>query len=462
MSAREQVCISPIDGREVARRAFASNGEIDAALDRATDAQLFWKSVPLDDRKAIVAKFIEVMEVTNPEIVEELAIQMGRPIRYGGELGSLKDRAESLIEIADEGLAPYVPPAKQGFTRMIKRVPKGVVFSIVPWNYPYLAAVNSVVPALLAGNAVILKHSGQTLLAGERLAGAFEKAGLPTGVFQNLILNHEATSRIIGSNRVHHVSFTGSVNAGKQIEAAAVGTFASVTLELGGKDPAYVRPDADLTYAAEQLADGAFYNTGQCCCAIERIYVHESVYGTFVDQFLATASAYVLGDPLDEATTLGPMAAKRFADDVRTQVSDAVSKGARDLVDPSPFTRSEEGTPYVRPYVLVDVDHSMEVMMEETFGPVAGIMKVKSDTEAIQLMNDSHYGLTASVWTSDEEAAMSLGDQISTGIFLMNRCDYGDPYLAWTGVKDTGRGVSMSVLGFEALTRPMSFHLKHL
>jgi acyl-CoA reductase-like NAD-dependent aldehyde dehydrogenase len=458
----EVVCISPIDGKEVARRRTASLGAIGGALASARKVQAEWARVPVKERAAAMLRFLEAMRALNPEIVPELARQMGRPVRYGGELRSFEERVRTMAEISEEALAPLVPEAKPGFKRYIRREPLGVVLTIAPWNYPFLTAVNTVVPGLIAGNAVILKAASQTILTGERFQQAMDEAGLPKGLFCNLILSHEDTARMLSSGAVDHVSFTGSVEGGRAIERAAAGTFTSIGLELGGKDPAYLRADAKLEHAIENLVDGAFFNSGQSCCGIERIYVHESVYGPFVDGFVALTEKYVLDDPLDETTTLGPMAATRFADVVRRQTAEALARGARALIDAKAFKRNRDGTPWLAPQVLTDVDHSMSVMMEESFGPVVGIMSVKDDEEAVRLMNDSPYGLSASVWTADTAAAEAIGTRIETGTVYMNRCDYLDPALAWTGVKDTGRGVSLSLLGYETLTRPKSFHLREV
>ena len=395
------------------------------------------------------------------EIAPELSWQMGRPIKYaGGELGGFEERARYMIGIAEEALAPLVPAAKDGFKRYVRRDPAGIVLTVAPWNYPYLTAVNSVIPALMAGNAVIFKAAAQTILVGDRFQSAMDKAGLPKGLFRTLTLSHDDTTKLIASGKIDQVCFTGSVAAGRAVEAAAAGTFTGIGLELGGKDPDYVRPDADLAHAMENIVDGAFFNSGQCCCGIERVYVHEDVYDTFVEGFTALTKQYVLGDPLDEKTTLGPMAQKRLAATVRDHIAEATAKGAKALIDPKSFPKDAKDSAYLAPQVLVDVDHSMKVMMEETFGPVAGIMKVKNDDEAIRLMNDSPYGLTASLWTRDCDAAETIGMQIETGTVFMNRCDYLDPGLAWTGVKATGRGATLSKLGYEALTRPKSFHLR--
>ena len=456
----EIVCISPIDGHEVARRATATASQIEAALQRARTAQREWRRVPLKDRTALMLRFLDVMREMNPEIARELAVQMGRPVRYGGEFNSFADRVTTMAALAEEALAPIVPEPKAGFTRYIRRDPLGVLLVVAPWNYPYLTAVNTIVPGLIAGNAVILKAASQTLLTGERFQQAFEKAGLPAGLFQNLVLSHQDTSKLLSSGSVDHVTFTGSVEAGRAIERAAAGTFTSVALELGGKDPAYVRADAKLGHAVENLVDGAFFNSGQSCCGIERIYVAAEIYEPFVEGFVELARQYVLDDPLDEATTLGPMAATRFADLVRAHTAEALTKGGRAHIDAAAFKCNQDGTPWLAPQVLTGVDHSMKVMMEESFGPVVGIMKVASDAEAVRLMNDSPYGLTASVWTTDLAAAESLGAEIETGTLFMNRCDYLDPALAWTGVKDTGRGAGLSRIGYEGLTRPKSYHLR--
>lgn len=455
------VCISPIDGHEVARRPTASGADIEAALANARAAQRAWARVSIKDRCAFALKFLDAMLALNQEIVPELAEQMGRPVRFGGEFRGFEERVRYMVAIAEDSLKPVLPAdPKAGFKRMIKRTPAGLVFVVAPWNYPYLTAVNTIVPALIAGNAVILKHASQTILVGERFDQAMRKAGAPKGLFTNLVLSHDQTTRLLSSGSVDHVNFTGSVEGGKVIERAAAGTFTTMGLELGGKDPAYVRPDVKLDHAVENLVDGAFYNSGQCCCGIERIYVHEAVYDKFLDGFVALTKQYVLGNPMDEATTLGPMAHTRFAEVVRKQTAEALSKGAKGHIDAKAFAANREGSPYLAPQVLTNVDHSMSVMMEESFGPVVGIMKVKSDDEAVRLMNDSPYGLTAGIWTSDLDAAERLGDQIETGTVFMNRCDYLDPALAWTGVKDTGRGASLSPIGYEMLTRPKSYHLR--
>ncbi len=452
--------ISPIDGSVYAERPALDGSEVDKAVSSARAAQSGWAALPVSERVAYCVKALDALKVMNEEVVPELAWQMGRPIRYGGEMGGTIERTEYCASVAEQALADIERTDKPGFKRYLKRVPLGIVMVIAPWNYPFMTAINTIMPALMAGNVVLLKHAAQTLLVGERLAQAFEIAGLPKGVFQNIVLTHAGTEKLLGSGVIDHVNFTGSVGGGRAIEKALAGTFASLGLELGGKDPAYVRADADLDYAVANLVDGAFFNSGQCCCGIERVYVHESLFDRFVDGFVDLTSQYVLGNPMDEATTLGPMAQTRFASWVREQTQEAVRKGARAHIDTSAFEADKEGTPYLAPQVLTDVNHQMSVMREESFGPVVGIMKVKDDAEALQFMNDSPYGLTASIWSEDVDAAAEIGDGIETGTVFMNRCDYLDPALVWTGVKDTGKGAALSEIGFHNLTRPKSFHFR--
>lgn len=453
--------VSPVDGSVYVERPYAAPEDIAQALTRAVRAGKVWRDVPVAERAEVCARAVDAVVAARDDIAGEITWQMGRPIRYSpAEVGGFEKRARHMIAIAPEALADIGIGDREGFTRFIRRQPLGVVFTVAPWNYPYLTSVNSVIPALMAGNAVILKHSAQTPLAAERYAEAFDSADLPTGVFQFLHLDHPSTAKVIRAPEVDFVAFTGSVGGGEMVEAAAHGRFIGVGLELGGKDPAYVRADADLDFAVENLVDGVFFNCGQSCCGIERLYVHERVYDSFVGGFADLVGQYKLGEPTDPETTLGPMVRAEAADFVRAQTSDAISAGAKALIDPSGFDADGEGTPYLAPQVLTGVDHSMSVMTEESFGPVVGIMKVGSDDEAVDLMNDSRFGLTASIWTADETAAVAIGDRVDTGTWYQNRCDFLDPALAWTGVKLSGRGCTLSALGYEALTRPKSFHLR--
>ncbi|KGK79798.1 aldehyde dehydrogenase [Thalassobacter stenotrophicus] len=450
-------CVSPIDGSVYVRRETLDRAQADAAVARAHVAQKEWANCPLEERIALVQAGVAAVGAMNDEIVPELAHQMGRPVRYGGEFGGFEERASYMASIATEALAPIEVEDSGTFRRVIKRVPHGLVLVVAPWNYPYMTAINTVAPALIAGNAVMLKHASQTPLVGERLAQAFHSVGIPKDVFQNVFLDHQTTSDLIAARSFGFVNFTGSVGGGRAMEAAASGTFTGLGLELGGKDPGYVMDDADVDAAAETLIDGAMFNSGQCCCGIERIYVHESLFDSFVQKAVEIVQGYTLGNPLEPDTTIGPMAHARFAQVVRGQISEAVAQGATAHIATFP---QDDGGAYLTPQILTNVTHDMRVMREESFGPVVGIMSVKDDAEAIRLMNDSDYGLTASLWTKDVERAESIADQIETGTVFMNRADYLDPGLCWTGCKDTGRGGGLSVIGYHNLTRPKSYHLK--
>jgi acyl-CoA reductase-like NAD-dependent aldehyde dehydrogenase len=461
MSARQRT-ISPVDGSVFAEFDLASESAIDSALQRAADAHRCWKLVPVDERATVCRRMVAVMVEQADQLATELTWQMGRPvsqtpfeIRRG-----FQERATYMIDVAADVLADVDVGPRRGFQRFIRREPLGVVLVVAPWNYPYLTSVNAIVPAIMAGNAVILKMSAQTPLVAERYAQAFTEAGLPRDVFQYVHATHEQVARMIGDPRVAFVSFTGSVDGGRAVQQAASARFIAANLELGGKDPAYVRADAALDPTVENVVDGAFFNAGQSCCAIERVYVHRQVFSEFVDRVVALTRTYHLGNPLHPDTTLGPLVRVGAAEAVRSHVRDAVARGAKNLIDAREFAADAAGTPYMAPHVLTDVDHRMKIMTEETFGPAIGIMQVNDDDEAIALMNDSPYGLTASVWTTDLDAAIRIGDRIETGTWFMNRCDYLDPALAWTGVKDSGRGCSLSRLGYEAVTRPKSFHLR--
>lgn len=455
--------ISPIDNSIFLEREYADDKLIDQILSNAAKAQVGWSETSIEERAAVCRKVVEYFMDHAEEIGKELTWQMGRPIKYTPfEITKgFRERAEYMIDIAANQLQDIQAPNLDGFTRYIKREPVGTVLVLAPWNYPYLTSVNAIIPAIMAGNSVILKHATQTALCAERYSAAFEFAGCPKGVFQHFHITHEQVAQTIKDNRISYVAFTGSVEGGEAIQKAISKRFIGAGLELGGKDPAYVRADADLSNAVENLVDGAFFNSGQSCCGVERIYVHESHYAAFVEEFVALTKQYQLGNPMDMNTNLGPMVRTRAAEFVRQQVDAAVKSGAKALIDSNHFEANKIGSPYLSPQVLIDVNHQMEIMREESFGPVVGIMSVKSDEEAIQYMNDSIYGLTASVWTPNMEAAQQIGHQIDTGTFYMNRCDYLDPALAWTGVKNSGRGCTLSPLGYEALTRPKSYHLKH-
>ncbi|KAH7886643.1 Aldehyde/histidinol dehydrogenase [Phlebopus sp. FC_14] len=467
-SAQSQTTISPHNQAALCTRVYPNEAELDVKIRNAAHAQQAWKKVELKRRIAIGHEFIKVFEeMSGDELYMELTMQMGRPVsQVPGEIRGFLSRAKYMLSIAESSLSDVSlkDTDTPGFKRYIQRVPLGVVFVIAPWNFPYLVSINSVLPAIIAGNAVLLKPSPQTPLVAERFASALHKAGVPEDIIQVLHLSPPLTSYVVQHKLVDFVSFTGSVIGGQAVERVAVEApgFKGVALELGGKDPAYVRPDADMEYTIAELVDGAMFNSGQSCCAVERIYVHECVYGEFVAGFVDLVKKYKLGDPTKAETNLGPVVSIASAQRIRKQVADAVKAGARALIPEELFPIAQPNNAYVAPQVLVHVDHSMDVMMEETFGPVVGIKRVASDEEAIRLMNDSPYGLTASVWTSPESetAFLQILEELQTGTVFLNRCDFLDPALSWTGVKNSGRGVSLSKFGYDQLTRAKSVHMK--
>ncbi|KAG9312587.1 Aldehyde/histidinol dehydrogenase [Chiua virens] len=456
-------------------RTYPTEDELNDKLQCAALAQITWRQRPLKHRIEVGNKFVSLFKDLPDDdrkaLHLELTMQMGRPVgQVPGEIRGFLSRAEHMLSIAEACLSDVSLQDTDlpGFKRYIKREPLGVVFVIAPWNYPYLVTINAVLPAIVAGNAVLLKPSPQTPLVAERFVDMLHKAGVPQDLVQVLHLSPSLTTYVVQHALVDFVSFTGSVVGGQAVERAAVEAsgFKGVALELGGKDPAYVRPDADLQYAVAELVDGAMFNSGQSCCAIERIYVHDAVYDAFVTQYVDLVKQYTLGDPTKSETSLGPVVSIAGADRIRKQVADAVKAGATALIPEDLFPMARLGTAYVAPQVLINVDHTMDVMMEETFGPVVGIQKVTSDDDAIRLMNDSRYGLTASVWTNvqdhpeSEQAFLRIVDELQTGTVFLNRCDVLDPALAWTGVKDSGRGVSLSKFGYDQLTRAKSVHMK--
>jgi len=460
MAAKFQV-VSPVDGSVYAEREYTKHSAVEDALIKAKNAQHQWRNSSLQKREQICLGAVKQLLDKQELLAQELSWQMGRPVRYcAGEIKGFAERAQSMVATALSKLSPLKQAEKSGFNRFIRREPLGLILNMVPWNYPYLTAVNLLVPALMAGNAVVLKPSSQTPLTAERIAQAFQDAGLPNGLLQVLLLSHDDSLKLIKHQAINYVAFTGSVAGGEAVERAASGRFIGLGLELGGNDPAYVRHDADLPFSVENLVDGVNFNSGQSCCGIERIYVHEQVYEEFIERFVEMTNAYVLDNPLLPQTTLGPMVSSKAADRVRRHCDEAIHKGAHGLIDQSAFAQHSDRGPYLAPQVLVNVNHQMLVMREESFGPVVGIMKVDGDDQALELMNDSQYGLTASIWTANEQAAIDIGDRIDTGTVFMNRCDYLDPELAWNGVKQSGRGCTLSEVGYEMLTRPKSFHLR--
>jgi acyl-CoA reductase-like NAD-dependent aldehyde dehydrogenase len=439
---------------------YAEWSDIERVLTQARAGARACAALSLAERKTLVERATLAMESNADAIAEDISRMMGKPKSHArGELRTMASRARAMIELADRGLAPVEVAGTDGITRRILKLPLGVVLDLPAWNYPLLTAVNVVMPAVLAGNAVIVKHSPRSPLCGKHFADAFKAAGADPFIVQTLDCPHELSERMVSDERVDHVVFTGSVYGGRRISQAAAGRFLHIGYELGGNDPAYVAGDADLVRSVENLVDGAMYNAGQSCCAVERAYIHEKHYDAFLGKALELTRGYVLGDPLNDATTMGPIAQPQHIEELEGPVRDAVRAGARVLCGGERTSVDGKGR-FFQPTLLADVPADARLMREESFGPILAVSKVKGDDDAIAAMNASAFGLTASVWTADPARAERFGQALSFGTVFMNRCDYVDPFLPWSGTGLSGRGHSLSVLGFDQLTRPRALHFK--
>ncbi len=434
--------------------------QLEAVLDKARAAHRALRAMTVPQRVQLVLRACEAMERRAGEIALDITRQMGKPLSQArGEVGGMAGRLRHMASIAEEALADVVLPPKDKFERRIAKEPLGVVLDLPAWNYPLLTAVNAVVPAVLAGNSVVLKHSPRTPLCAGHFERAFVEAGAPEGTVQAIFLDYAGTEKLVGDPRIDHVLFTGSVLGGHKIQAAARDRFLHVGLELGGCDPAYVAEDCDLGPTVENIVDGALYNAGQSCCAVERVYVHRSLYSKFIEAVEPLVRGYVLGNPEVDSTTLGPIAQPWHPAQLEALVADAARRGAQ-VVTGGRATQVDGRGRFFQPTLLTGVAAEARVMSEESFGPLLPISPVDSDEEALARMNASRLGLTASVWTQDRDRADSLARRLECGTVYMNRCDSLDPALPWSGVKDSGRGVTLSALGFDALTRPKALHYR--
>ncbi|CAN5430802.1 aldehyde dehydrogenase family protein [soil metagenome] len=428
-------------------------------LERSREAFEKFRRTSIEERIALVEKAMQAMEKRKDEIALDISKMMGKPVSQGlNEVAGMAGRARHMASIAKESLRDVVVP-KDGFDRRIVKEPLGVVLDLPAWHYPLLTAINVVAPAILAGNSVVVKHSPRSPLCGMHFARAFAEAGAPNDLVQALDCDHPTTERLVGSGLVDHVVFTGSVFGGHRIQEAAAKQFLHVGLELGGNDAAYVAADADLAKAVENIVDGCIYNAGQSCCAVERIFVHEKLYDAFVAACEPLVRAYVIGDPKDDKTTLGPVAQPHHVRELEAMVLDAKGRGAR-LVAGGRSTQVDGKGRFFEATLLVDVAPEARLMRQESFGPLVVVAKVSSDEEALARMNDSELGLTASVWTTDAALAERMARDLDVGTVYMNRCDSVDPALPWVGAKSSGRGHSLSALGFDQLTRPKSLHFR--
>jgi len=460
--ARMLEVLNPATDAVVARLKQATEDEIQHLLRKAKEAARQWRRVPLSERIAVTHRFLDAFCGQADAIAAEATAQMGKPItQSGNEIKTMRHRAEYMAGIAEQALEDiHIADGPAEFKR-IAHDPLGVVVDIAAWNYPLLIAINVVAPGILAGNAVVLKHASLTPLCGLRFQEAYKKAGLPDGVMTAVVADRKQSEPLLKSPLVDAVFFTGSVEGGRQVYRTISDRFVDCGLELGGKDPAYVRADADLEKVVPNVADGAFYNAGQSCCGVERIYVHRSIYNRFLEATLAEVATYKLGDPTDRNTYLGPLAMAKTIDTMNEQIDEAVRRGAKVLCGGRATHVNGKGRFY-EATVVADCANDMTIMQEENFGPIVGIMPVADDEEAVRLMNDSRYGLTASIWTRDVAAGRKIAESVEAGTVFVNRCDYLDPALAWVGIKDSGKGCTLSRLGYEHLTRPKSYYARGL
>ncbi len=448
--------INPYDQSVYREMAFDGPDERESKIRLASETFRRWRRVPLAERIAVIREGLDYFDRHREAIAAEITAQMGKPVREArNECDGFFERAEHMLAAAPQVLAPEVLPKKPGLDRAIRHEPLGIVLDIAAWNYPLLIAVNIVVPALAAGNTVLLKHSARTPLCGRRFQAAFRHY---PGLVTHLVLNHEDTAALVGDPRVAHVAFTGSVSGGRRIQRAIDGRFIDAGLELGGKDPAYVAVDADLDVAVPGVVEGALYNAGQSCCAVERVYVHHAHYAAFIDRARETMRAYRPGDPMDSSTTLGPLADPDAPERLTAQIRDALSRGARLVAGGQPLDRAAGR--FFAPTLLAEVPNAADVMQIESFGPILPVQAVTDDREALTRMNDSRYGLTASIWTRSRKRVDWMAERLEVGTVFQNRCDYLDPGLPWSGVKDSGRGVSLSSYGYYQLTRTKSLHFR--
>ncbi len=451
---------NPFTGEPACTVELASLESLGPALDRAKAAQRAFRDTKVAERAALCERAVKAMEAATDLICRDITRMMGKPIAQSrSELAGMAGRARHMMAIAEETLRDTVLPLKEGFERRVRKEPVGVVLDLPAWNYPLLTCVNVLVPAILAGNAAVIKHSPRSPLCGDHFARAFADAGAPPGLVQSVFTDHPTTEALVGDARIDHVVFTGSVFGGHRIQQAAAARFMHVGLELGGSDPAYVAPDCDLVPTVASIVDGAIYNAGQSCCAVERVYVHRSLYDRFVAAAEPLVRAYVLGDPMDEKTTLGPVAQPHHVTELEGMVIEAKAKGATIVAGGKPATVGGRGR-FFQATLLRDVTPQMRIVQMESFGPVLPVTPVDSEEEALARMNQSSLGLTASIWTTDVERARALAAKLEYGTVYMNRCDAVDPALPWGGCKDSGCGVSLGAEGLLALTRPKALHFK--
>jgi len=445
--------------QDICQYVMDENSDVEYKISQARDAFQQWKRQPIQDRVTHLKQALDYFEQHRDEIAINITQEMGKPlIQSHNEINTFLERAYFLCDIAESALKQQILPDNPGFHRQIAHEPLGVVFIMAAWNYPLLVAINGVMTALLAGNTVILKHSSLTPSIGQHFEKAFAHLAGIRPILQHVIVDHKTATRIIEQGDIDHIIFTGSVNAGRQIYAKTAHRIIDCQLELGGKDAAYVAEDADLSSAVASIVDGAIYNAGQSCCGIERVYVHASHYQTFIDEAKKILTSYKLGDPKQTDTQLGPLAKPGSSELLSQHITDAIDKGAELIC--GGHARTIGRAIFFEPTLLSNVNHQMLVMQEENFGPILPVMSVDNDEQAWKLIDDSSYGLTAAIYTTNKQRAMDFSQQVNAGTVFMNRCDYLDPALPWTGVKNSGKGSALSTYGFYSLTRRKAIHFK--
>jgi acyl-CoA reductase-like NAD-dependent aldehyde dehydrogenase len=448
---------NPATGRQIDERPADDAASVARKAAAARAAQPAWAATPLRERLGAIERFRAAIVADLGTLATTLTQEVGKPISQSrNELNGLLPRIDFFLAQTEQVIADEVVSDDGGMRERIGHVPLGVVANISAWNYPYFVGCNVIVPALLTGNAVLYKPSEFATLTGLHIARLLHGAGVPVDVMVPLIGGGEVGAALL-QQRIDGLFFTGSHATGVRIASALAGKLIKLQLELGGKDPTYVRADADARSAAESLADGAMYNTGQSCCSVERIYVHESLHDAFVEHFVATVKGFKVGDPMSPDTYIGAITRAPQLAVLDAQVADARAKGAKLLIGgqrlPGPGN-------WYAPTVFTDVDHTMELMREESFGPIIGIQKVRSDDEAVRLMNDTRYGLTAGVYTTDEARARELLTRVNAGSVYWNCCDRVSPRLPWSGHGDSGIGLTLSTHGIQTFTRPKAWHLR--
>ncbi|MDB5751641.1 MAG: aldehyde dehydrogenase [Ramlibacter sp.] len=448
---------NPADGELIIALPADDAESVAAKTAAARAAQPAWAALPLERRMACVRKFREGVVRDLEQLATTMTRETGKPIRMSrNELNGLLPRIDFFLAETEAAIAAETVFDEGGMKEQIQHAPLGLVANISAWNYPWFVGCNVILPALLAGNAVLYKPSEYATLTGLEIARLLDEAGVPRAVMVTLVGGGEVGTALLEQN-VDGVFFTGSHATGKRIAKALAGRLVKLQLELGGKDPTYVCEDADPKAAAESLADGAMYNTGQSCCSVERIYVHEKIHAAFVAAFVEAVRSMRRGDPMNDDTYIGAVTRAPQLDVLESQVEDAIAKGAHLVAGGE--RRIGAGN-WFDPTVLVNVDHTMDVMREESFGPVIGIQKVVDDAEAVRLMNDTRYGLTAGVYTRDEQRARALLAQVNAGSVYWNCCDRVSPRLPWSGMGDSGIGLTLSKYGIQAFTRPKAWHLR--